>query len=84
MSENPSDLRWNVFTSEQVFRMQRAAYENGFREAQRLLLADLDKLRDPVTLHTQYQWLRNHFETLVTTAKMPKEPYNAEQIKKAT
>lgn len=84
MSEISSDLRWNVFTSEQVFRMQRAAYENGFREAQRLLLADLDKLRDPVTLHPQYQWLRNHFETLVTTAKLPKEPYNAKQVKETT
>lgn len=80
MSENSASLRWSVFTSEQVSRMQRAAYENGFREAQRQLLADLDKLRDPVTLHHSHQWLRNHFETLVTTAKPPKEPYNAQQI----
>lgn len=77
MTEDSAKMRWNVFTSEQVFRMQRAAYVNGFREAQRQLLDDLDKLRDPVTLHPQHQWLRAHFETLVATAKPPKEPYNA-------
>lgn len=75
MSENPVGLRWGVFTSEQALRMQRTAYENGFKEAQRLLLVDLDKLRDPVTLSPGYQWLRAHFETLVTTAKPPKEPF---------
>ena len=66
---------WSVFTAQDILQMQRVAYENGFHAAQQQLLADLDKLRDPVTLHPQYQWLRNHFETLVTTAKPPKEPF---------
>lgn len=66
---------WSVFTVQDILQMQRAAYENGFHAAQQQLLADLDKLRDPVTLHHSHQWLRNHFETLVTTAKPPKEPY---------
>jgi hypothetical protein len=77
MSESAYPPNWSVFSKQDIEKLQRAAYENGFKEAQRLLLADLDKLRDPVTLHPGYQWLRDHFETLVTTAKLPKEPYSA-------
>ena len=75
MNESAYSPNWSVFSKQDIEKLQRAAYEDGFKEAQRQLLADLDKLRDPVTLHHSHQWLRNHFETLVTTAKPPKEPY---------
>lgn len=75
MSESTYPLNWAVFSKQDIEKLQHAAYEDGFKEAQRQLLADLDKLRDPVTLHHSHQWLRNHFETLVTTAKPPKEPF---------
>lgn len=75
MSESAYPHNWSVFSKQDIEKLQRAAYEDGFKEAQRQLLADLDKLRDPVTLHHSHQWLRNHFETLVTTAKPPKEPF---------
>lgn len=82
MNESTSSPRWSVFSKEDINKLQRAAYEAGFKAAQKALIADLDKLRDPVTLHHSHQWLRTHFETLVTTAQVPKEPYNAEQIQK--
>lgn len=80
MSETSSSCQWAVFTQIELLTAQRTAYEAGFRAAQRALIADLNKLRDPVTLHHSHQWLRNHFETLVTTAKLPEEPYNAKQV----
>lgn len=70
---------WSVFTAEEILSMMRVAYESGFNDAKQALIADLDKLRDPVKLHPSHQWLRNHFETLVTTAQPRKEPY-AKQV----
>ena len=70
---------WSVFTADEIMSIMRVAYESGFNDAKQALIADLDKLRDPVTLHPSHQWLRNHFETLVTTAQPRKEPY-AKQV----